>query len=199
MTNLLIFDPDHACGALLRAYLRTQGHRISIASEGADLVLKLQTGLFDGVLFVSPTVDPSLQQIDASNLSVATLSRDRIEANLPDGRRLVRPRHLSSISEVVQSLRRDADRELHPAQLNHGDRVVECRATELRMPSLWVEPVRGHEDPFTEFFRTVQEATFLTRIQLTRKETLEGSCRCLYAEHTISGAIERAAIRIDSP
>lgn len=195
MTNLLIFEPRPDGGALLRGYLRTRGHRISLSSDPAEAVLKLRTGLFDAFLVVGETAPPELAQVDPSGLSVLTLTETQITVLLPDGRRLQKPRRLASIGDLVQRVSPGSGSAL-PAVVDAHGTELPCRAAGLRLPTLLLEPQPGAEEPFSLFFENVGGASFGACVQRPDGEPLAAPVRLLYPERTLTGRIERAAVEI---
>lgn len=183
MTNLLIYDPERSCGTLLRSYLRALGLRISTSDDAVEARLKLDTGLFDGVVLVGAALDG----VDASALAVMTMVGDRVEAVLPGGRRLSRPRSLAAIGDLARRLRPAA--EPCAATAVAGEAQLVCRATDVRMPSLLLEPERGDEARFNEFF----SACAGLRVRLGEGET---EAHAVYVERNVAGAIERVAVRV---
>ena len=183
MTNLLIYDPERSCGTLLRSYLRALGLRVSTSDDAVEARMKLDTGLFDGI---------ALGEIDASALAVMTMVGDRVEAILPGGRRLSRPRQLSAIGDLARRLRPEI--ETCPATAVAGEANITCRAADVRMPSLLLEPERGDEARFSEFFSMRDRFT----LQLGRGEAIDAEARAVYIERNVSGAIERVAVRLNA-
>ena len=192
MTNLLIYDPERSCGTLLRSYLRALGLRVSTSDDAVEARMKLDTGLFDGIVLVSTEIAPALGEIDASALAVMTMVGDRVEAILPGGRRLSRPRQLSAIGDLARRLRPEI--ETCPATAVAGEANITCRAADVRMPSLLLEPERGDEARFSEFFSMRDRFT----LQLGRGEAIDAEARAVYIERNVSGAIERVAVRLNA-
>lgn len=183
MTNLLIYDPERSCGTLLRSYLRALGLRVSTSDDAVEARLKLDTGLFDGIVLVNA----DLGAIDTATMAVMSMAGDRVEATLPGGRRLSRPRSLSAIGDLARRLKPAA--EPCPATAVFGETQIICRAADVRMPSLLLEPERGDEARFSELFAGRTEL----RVRLGDGET---DARAVYVERNVAGGIERVAVRL---
>jgi hypothetical protein len=196
VTNLLVYDPGETCAVLLRSYLRALGHRVSTSCDAAEAALKLQTGLFDAFCFVGDAIDPALAGVEAAAPAVIIVGSDRVEAVTPDGRRLARPRRLEAVGRIVAALGRSRPSHFYPAVLERAGVLTECRAADLRLPSVQLEPEAGAEEPFSAFFAAVGPEPFAARIQLAPDRRIESAGRCLFAERNFLGAVERAAIRL---
>ncbi|HZE96145.1 MAG TPA: hypothetical protein VE981_03890 [Planctomycetota bacterium] len=180
--NVLIFDAPRSVCHLVKSLLLTQRHRAAISTEPEDAILKLETGLFD-ILVFGPSGAPAEMaehvEREFPNLPVVLAG---VPFQVPCAGQVaaVIPSPLSSQRLINAFIRIDRWRHNRmrqlPCQLAGQDGVsVLCRLADLSLDSL---VVAGEADEFLRHFGSSMPRRIDARVgdtllsgEVTREET----------------------------
>jgi hypothetical protein len=180
--NVLIYDAPMSVCHLVKSLLLTQRHRAAISTEPEDAILKLETGLFDILVFGpagAPVEMAEHVEQEFPNLPVV-LAGVPVQVPCAGQVAAVIPSPISSQRLVNAFIRIDRWRQQRlrqlPCQLAGQDGVsVLCRLADLRIDSL---VVAGEADEFLRHFGSAMPRRIDARIgdtlltgEVTREET----------------------------
>jgi len=154
--NVLIYDAPRTVCHLVKSLLLTQRHRAAISVEPEDAILKLETGLFDILVFGpggAPAEMAEHVETEYPNLPVV-LAGVPVQVPCAGQVAAVIPSPISAQRLINAFIRIDRWRQQRlrqlPCQLAGQDGVsVLCRLADLSMDSL---VVAGEADEFTRHF-----------------------------------------------
>jgi hypothetical protein len=166
--NVLIFDAPKSVCHLVKSLLLTQKHRAAISDDAVDAVLKLETGLFDILIFGPAGAPPELAdhvEREFPNLPVVLAG---VPQNVPCVGQIaaVLPAPISAQRLVNAFIRIDRWRAQRlgqiPCQVNGQDGVsVACRLADLNPDSLLIA---GESEDFLRHFGTTLPSSLETRV-----------------------------------
>ncbi|HUR37926.1 MAG TPA: hypothetical protein VM222_00420, partial [Planctomycetota bacterium] len=180
--NVLIYDAPMSVCHLVKSLLLTQKHRAAISTEPEDAILKLETGLFDILVFGPSGAPAELAEhveLEYPNLPVV-LAGVPVQVPCAGQVAAVIPSPISAQRLVNAFIRIDRWRQQRlrqlPCQLAGQDGVsVLCRLADLSMDSL---VIAGEADEFLRHFgssmpRRIEAmvGTTLLAGEVTREET----------------------------
>jgi CheY-like chemotaxis protein len=193
--NVLVYDAPASVAHLVRALLRSLGHRVSLAADADDAALKLRTALFDAVVFgpagAPETLARFLEQempgvpVVLAGVPVAVPAAGQVAAVLPAP---LSPLKLADTFRRLERLRQERVRKL-PVELEAGEGLtIACRLAELSPETL---VLAGESD---EFHRHFEGAPRHVRARVAGR-LLAGDVRTV--ETDPARRLRRVAVQVD--
>ena len=153
--NVLVYESPLTLASLIRSVLRAQGYRVAVSSEPEEAILKLDTDLFDALVFGPSGAPQDLADYVQSEFSQLPIvlagvpgqapTRGQVAAVLPAP--LSAHRLLGAFRKIAHR-RRQRLSEL-PVQLGTEGACLSCRLAELT-PEMMV--IAGESDEFVRYF-----------------------------------------------
>jgi len=180
--NVLIYDAPKTVCHLVKSLLLTQKHRAAISVEPEDAILKLETGLFDILVFGPSGAPAEMAEHIETNFPNLPVVLAGVPVQVPCAGQVaaVIPSPISAQRLVNAFIRIDRWRHQRmrqiPCQLAGQDGVsVLCRLADLSADSL---VVAGESDEFLRHFGTAMPRRIDARVgdtvlsgEVTREET----------------------------
>lgn len=154
--NVLVYDAPASVAHLVRALLRSLGHRVSLAADAEDATLKLRTALFDAVVLGPAGAPEALAALLEGELSgtpvvlagvpVAVPPAGQVAAVLPAP---LSPLRLAETFRRLERAREERVRKL-PVELEAGEGLtIACRLAALSAETM---VLAGESDEFHRYF-----------------------------------------------
>lgn len=156
--NVLVYDVPCAVARLVRAILRSLGHRVSLAPDGPEAATKLRTSLFDAVVLGPAGAPESLARLLENEFSAIPVVLAGVPFAVPPAGQVaaVLPAPLSPVQLVgtfrrLQRAREERLRKLS-VELECGDGLaIACRLAEFSPETL---VLAGESDEFHRYLES---------------------------------------------